>query len=522
MNPCWLRKTFWRACLCSLALACSVRATPQSDDDCWSKDAIASKDSRLDPIRETMKRRIVDGSGGSVAVAVALDGKIIWEEACGFADREHLVGATPDTLYDVGSISKTFTATGLMTLVEKHLVDLSRPANDYLGGVKLTGLGGDASRATVRLVMQHRAGLPQHYQFIYESEAYRRPTMEETLSRYGIIVRPPGEAYHYANMDYGVVEYILSQVSGLSYENFMKRDVFVPLGLTHTSVGLPPELKAVAAALYNHGKRLPFMDFDQRGAGYIYSSAHDLVRFGMFHLKEHLPAQRQVLKDSTIDSMVSDAVPVDPMEDVGLYGLGWGIRPNEYGPGLTRVRHLGGMPGSSAALVLIPSRRIAVAVVANSEDEETFNLSDEIVMALVPDHAAQRSKQLAQTTSSPGAFLPTIDYVGTWKGSVKTWTGELPIRMEIKPGGDIHVQLADQLETLLDKVVFSNGNLTGSFQGTIPTPDADRERHTVLLDQLVLRGNTLSGAALAEAESRYGHHYGLPSWIKLVRQVQGN
>ena len=451
------------------------------------------------------------GGAASITVAVAVDGVIIWDQACGWADRERLIHATSDTLYDVGSISKTFTATGLMVLVDRGLVDLSHPANDYLGRVKLSGLGGDASKATVRLVMQHRAGLPLHYQFISENEPYRRPSMEETLFRYGIIVRPPGEAYNYANMDYGIIEYILSQVSGLSYEDFMRREVFGPLGLFHTSVGPVPELREQTSVLYDHGKRIPYIDFDQRGAGYIYSSAIDLVRFGMFHLKAHLADQRQVLKDTAIDTMVSDSVPVNPSaKDAGNYGLGWGIYPNRYGPGLTRVRHLGGMTGATAALVLVPAKNVAVAVMANSSTDETFSLSDEIVAAVIPGS----QNPVPKKPSPPPPFRPTSELVGTWKGVVKTWNSELPIQLEIRTDGDVHVKLADQLETVLDKIEFTEGELSGSFQGTIPTEDANRDRHTIALDRLVLRGDTLSGTVLAVAEG----HYALPSWIKVVRQ----
>jgi CubicO group peptidase (beta-lactamase class C family) len=362
--------------------------------------------------------------------------------------------------------------------------------------------------------MQHRAGLPLHWQFIYEYEPYQRPTMEETIFRYGIVVRPPGEAFNYANLDYGVIEYLIERMSGLSYEDFMRREVFVPLGLPHTAVGPTPDLRDVTAALYDRGKRLPFMDFDQRGAGYVYSSAHDLVRFGMFHLKEHLADQGQILKDSTIDAMASDAVPTGVGNDSALYGLGWGIHPNEFGPGIKCVRHLGGMPGGTAALKLIPSKRIVVVVLANSNRTTTESLSDDIVATLIPEYRVQRAKQASEAPPSAVPFRPTAELVGAWKGVVKTWSSELPVLMEIKPDGDIHIKLSDQLPTLLDNVTFSDGELNGSFQGTIPTEDANRDRHSILLNRLVLRGDTLAGAAIADA----GNHYGLPSYITLVRQ----
>jgi CubicO group peptidase (beta-lactamase class C family) len=502
----------------TMSLAWPAQSEQQSSDDCWSKNTGTLRDSRFDAIREKMKQQIVEYSTPSMAVAVAIDGKIVWEEACGWADKERRLRATPASLYDVGSISKTFTATGVMTQVQLGLIDLNKPANDYLGRAPLIAFVGDASQATVKLVMQHRAGLPQHANFFYENEAYRRPTMEETLHRYGIIVRPPGEAFMYANMDYGVIEYIISRVSGLTYEDFMRREVFVPLGLIHTAVGPVPELRDSTVALYSHGQRVPYMDLDQRGAGYIYSSAHDLVRFDMFHLKDHLPDQRQILKDSSIDTMVNEALPTDSGNDPGLYGLAWDIHPNKYGAGLTSVRHTGGMLGAAAVLELIPSKHIAIAVLTNSRDAKAVTLSEDIVAALIPSYAKQRSTEPApETPPSRPPFRPSPELVGIWKGIVKTWSGELPIRLDIRPDGDIHVKFADQLEGLLTRIEIDPRGLSGSFPGYIPTEDADRDRHTsVFLDYLVLRGDTMTGAALADG----GSHYALPSWIKLTRELE--
>jgi CubicO group peptidase (beta-lactamase class C family) len=484
------------------------------EDDCWSAGAGALNDVRFDPIREKMRQKIVGGAAPSFAIAVAVEGKVVWQAACGWADRERLLRATPDTVYPVASISKTFTATGLMVLVERGMVDLSRPANDYLGRAKLTAFVGDAQAATVRLVMQHRAGLPLHSQFFYEGQEPRRPTMDETIRRYGIIVRTPGEAFNYANLDYGIIEQIIAHTSGSSYEDFMHKEVFVPLGLNHTAAGPAPELRAATAALYaGDGKRLPYIDLDQRGAGIIYASINDLLRFGMFHLKEHLPQQRRILKDSTIDSMVTDAA--DQGDPTAAYGLGWAVIFNKFGAGVTEIRHSGAMPGASTVLRLVPSKRIAVAVLSNSFNGTNFELSEDIFAALLPEYAAQRAKRQAtpQPPGTPTPFKPPAELVGTWHGILKTWSSEMAVRMDVRPDGDIHIKLGDQLETLVNNARFSNNEFGGRFSGTIPTEDANRERHIIALNRLVLRGDTLSGAAIAVADN-----YSLPSWIKLVRQ----
>ncbi len=268
----------------------------------------------------------------------------------------------------------------------------------------MTGLDGDASAATVKLVLQHRAGLPVHGNAILPDEASRRPTLDETITRYGIIVRPPGEAYNYSNLGYGIIERVIERTSGLSFADFMQREVFQPLGLSHTSVGPNPVLSQETAIGYDpNGKRLGHIDTDARGAGYIYSSVHDLVRFGMFRLKDHLADQRQILSDSVIDRMASEAMPTGKAgSETYEYGLGWNITRHSLGSGLTIVGHTGGGWG---VLWLVPAKRIAVAVLANSFPRAgTEPLALEILRLLIPELSTPLAKSDA---SSPPSSAPT-------------------------------------------------------------------------------------------------------------------
>ena len=151
---------------------------------------------KFDAVREFIRRQMVETSTPSIAVAVARDGKIIWEEGFGWADREQRIAGDEHTQYSMASISKPFTATGLMMLVQAGKIDLDRPVNDYLGDAKLRARVGDAAQATVRRVASHTSGLPLHYQFFYVDEPYRRPSMDETILRYGNLVTVPGEQFH--------------------------------------------------------------------------------------------------------------------------------------------------------------------------------------------------------------------------------------------------------------------------------------------------------------------------------------
>jgi CubicO group peptidase (beta-lactamase class C family) len=156
--------------LCSCLLILVICGEMEAGDDIFS------------PVRAKILESLEKTKVASIAVAVAKDGKIIWEEGFGHANLEKKVKASPGTMYSLASISKPITATGLMILVERGLVELDKPANFYLGEGKLTAYEGQASDATVRRVLSHTAGLPMHWNFFFANEPYRRPM---TLSASG-------------------------------------------------------------------------------------------------------------------------------------------------------------------------------------------------------------------------------------------------------------------------------------------------------------------------------------------------
>lgn len=444
----------------------------------------------------------------SISVAVAKDGRIIWEEAFGWANREERIKATPHTMYSLASISKPITATGLMILLERGLIDLNLPANNYLGPAKLVGYEGKASDATVSRILHHTSGLPLHWNFFFENEPYRRPSMDETIRRYGILVAEPGEVYQYSNLGYGILDYIISRVSGKSYEEFMKAEVFVPLGMTHTSIQIGPGLEDYAAQRYSPEQTpYAFYDFDHRGASAVFSSAHDLVQFGMFHLKNHLSNQEVILKDETIERMQQE---VDPKLPDMLYRLGWRVEDNDYG--YRSVSHKGGMEGVSTSLKLIPSENLAVVVLCNGRHGKIYELENEIIAALLPKFARNfMAKEKKSKDKKPERFSPPSSILGNWTGKIKTYSGIMPIEFVFQNDGDVHVKIKNQFETLLNNVSFKDQFLTGNSYGEIETEDARRNPHKLYF-VMKLRGKRLSGYVCAVPAG------GLSSYIYLERK----
>jgi CubicO group peptidase (beta-lactamase class C family) len=429
----------------------------------------------LDSLRPVIRQMMENAHAPSIAVAVAQHGKILWEEGFGLADIGHRIPATSNTLYSMASISKPITATGLMTLVQRGTIALDHPANDYLGRGKITGYADDAGGATVERVMSHTAGLPLHYRFFYEGGDEARPSMDDAIARYAIVVYPPGRVYNYANLDYGIVEQMIAHTSHESYETYMHRAVFTPLGMKRTAIGTGRGLTDAAVRYDDSLKAVAFYDFDHRGASAVWTTAHELLRFGMFHLRDHLPDEKPILADSTILAMEHARTPGDTAHG---YGLGWGLDDDH---GYRRVSHTGGMPGVATRLDLYPSEDLAVVVLENQSSPLPTQIASAIENVLLRGRGeALAADRAAQQGRPRPVFAAPTELVGDWAGTLRTYQGTVPLTIRVK-SDEILVRLGgpDALWSFVNRASFQDQLLAGQFLGTIPTADAQRHPHNV-------------------------------------------
>jgi len=464
------------------------------------------------PVAEKIRRALVDSAAPSIAVAVAKNGRIIWEEGFGWANREAKIPATEHTVYSLASISKPITTTGLMVLVERGLIDLDRQINEYLGAVRIEARVGDAADATVRRAANHTAGLPLHYSYWHADELGARPSIDETIGRYGNLITAPGERWLYSNLGYAMLAEVIARVSRQSFAEFMRTQVFLPLGLTNTTVSLGPGPEPRQAIRYQaNGSPWPFYLSDHPGGGSTTSSAHDLVRFGMFHLKNHLPDQQPILSDRSIDRMRDSSVVTGRTDHYARYALGWATSSTSLGHQM--VSHSGTIGGASTYLDLLPAANVAVVVLGNGDNAVPAMIRREILIALGYE---RRDVNPAPPAASP--FQPPADLIGTWRGTVHTYRGQRPLRLTIEATGLARAQLGGQSETVVQGAGFRNGFFRGRMAGDVGTPDAGRRSYDLRFD-VKLRGNVLNGGLIATSpwpgRDRLGN--ALTHWVELRR-----
>lgn len=488
-------------------------------------NSTSAADDPLDDVRTMIREAVKNENLPSLAVAVVQDGKIRWQEGFGLADREKKIEATPDTMYSLASISKPITATGLMLLVSQQKLKLDDRANDHLGDARLTGPGDRGGEATIRQVANHSSGLPLHYQFFYEDQSHPVPDRDESIRRYGVLVTPPGEVYQYANLGYGILDHIIHRKSGMPYAEFMQQHVFSPLGMKNTSVHAPDNGTPLEVAVrYDpSGQPIPYYLFDHDGASAVYSSAHDLARFALFHMNSPLEDQQALFEDTLVDAM---QVPTAAMDADSGYGVGWRIDENQHGYRV--VSHTGGMPGVRTKLAMIPSEKIAVIALTNTRSDLPFRVVSEAFAALLPDYgkAKRRAERKDPVEQPPAQFTPGKELAGFWQGEVFTHEGTRQMSLWIQPDGDIHAQLGTRLKALVNDVRFEQGFLWGRFEGNLDTTDTDRAPYHVHLrlrmEEKNLAGN-LSAISISRSSPEEDHlpkhsHYAVSHRVSLQRR----
>jgi CubicO group peptidase (beta-lactamase class C family) len=460
-------------------------------------------------IRAVMARDSLPG----LTIAVVRGDSILWEEGFGWADREKRVPATPETPFYLASLSKTITATALMILREQGRLDIDRPTNDYLHGSKLWSPGYDASAATVRRVMNHTAGLTTYDAGCPAQLPHCKVlTFDETLARYGVLVWPPGGRFDYSNLGYLILGHVVANAAGQDFGAFLREQIFRPLGMQRSSLGVDPALEPQTAVQY-HPVYGPLENFHAipSGASTIYSSAHDLARFAQLHLKTHPAGARGILSDAAIDTMQSFTVSADGGQ---RYGLGWWIQDDRYG--YRSLLAQGGNPSSSAWLRILPSERIAVAVLANQGVGSPGDVIDAVLDAMLPRYATLRAAPPSPSVASNAPAKTTLDtaFVGNWSGYAR-WEGrDLSLAFSISDSGAARGTVA--AHPTAGRARLGRTLFVITVGGDLETADTTGGRRVSFY--LLPRDGRLSGTVTTPAPSASSLQGRVSYWVELKKQ----
>ena len=263
------------------------------------------------------------------AIAIIDDGELVLQKAYGYSDMAKDEKTTTQTGFNIGSISKTFAAWGIMKLVEEGKIDLDAPAETYLTRWKLPESDFDPRKVTVRRLLSHTAGLSLHgYPGWTKND--RLSTIEESLDgrnngpgRVEMIMEP-GTQWKYSGGGYTILQLIVEEVTGQKFDDYMQVQILNPLGMKSSSYKIDKTILANSSLEYdNFGEQIDFELFTAQAAAGLHTTIEDFTRFAyasLFDYKDN-KTYNNILKQKTIAEMLEPAVASN-----GSYGLGYQVQ----------------------------------------------------------------------------------------------------------------------------------------------------------------------------------------------------
>jgi len=305
------------------------------------------------------------GKHPGATVAVIKNGAVVFERNYGLANLETGEKVAAQTNFRLASVTKQFTAMAITILDQRKALSIDDPIVRYL-----PELAQVAPAVTVRHLLTHTSGLPE-YESLLPKDVPRQVVDRDVL---GLIAKQklhvtPGTHYRYNNSGYALLALIVERASKLSYPEFLRRNIFQPLGMTTSSAYEPSATIPHRAYGYSGGGE-QFARADQNrmtavlGDGGVYSSAHDLARW-IDALDRSTLIDKKRLAEATSALVVTDEPDIS-------YGFGFRISAQR---GEKQVFHTGTTSGFKNAMVWVPSRKLAVIVLTNRREGEPLKLA---------------------------------------------------------------------------------------------------------------------------------------------------
>ncbi len=365
----------------------------------------------------------------AISAAIVHDQELVWSGAVGMADIGEGRPATSKTLYSICSISKLFTSVATMQLRDQGKLRLADPVGKHLSFFSVKQKFEDSTPVTIESLLTHSGGMPREADYPYWSGPdFVFPTKDEVIARLSDqeTIYSAQTAYQYSNLGLSLMGYVVEEVSGVPYEEYVRQHILNPLGMSDTYPEMPEQhiggqLAKGYGSMTRQGGRNEAAFFQAKGiapaAGYA-STVDDLAKFAMWQFR--LRGDREeVLHGYTLAEMqrVHFATP----GSTTMRGLGFSVSARD---DKTFVGHGGSCPGFRTQLSMQNEDKIAVVSMVNATENAGKYLNgiyDLVAPALIAEAKKEKAEKAEKADPKSEEVVPEVDYakyIGTYSGGL--------------------------------------------------------------------------------------------------------
>lgn len=332
---------------------------------------------RIDDFMNNLHKRY--GFNGNVLVAKK--GKIIYQNAIGWADYLHRDSLKIESVFELASVSKPLTATAIMQLVEKGKIKLNQDVRDFFPNFPYQGV-------TVNLLLIHRSGLMNYVYFVDKLWKAAKKDERKGITNMDVMeliaehkpssYTKPNQRFHYNNSNYMILAAIIEKVSGKQYAQYMKENIFIPAGMKNSNVYSKAVYEKIPVDVIGHDRTWRysvvqnFLDGPVGDKG-VYSTVHDLFLF------DRALKKGKLLKKTTLDSMYRGRNEM--VRGHFNYGYGWRLFE---GDGQLVVYHTGWWHGFRHIYLRDLKSDVTIVLLSNLTNGSLLKLDDLYRLAGMP------------------------------------------------------------------------------------------------------------------------------------------
>jgi D-alanyl-D-alanine carboxypeptidase len=365
-----------------------------------SAQTTADNSSQVDAL---MSRWSHGNTPGAVIIAIR-DGRVLHEKGYGMANVATKEPINSNTVLDIASLSKQFTAMAVMILVERGKLHYTDTLSRFFPEFHF-----DAQRITIKQLLNHTSGILDYSLVWGESKQLKGNVPRDSANVVRFVARqeqlrfPPGQRWEYSNSNYVILAQIVSRVSGESFPQFVQNNIFQPLGMNDSFVYEKNQRTREGLATGYVSQGAGFKPADRNRENYVYgdgqvnSTGQDMAKWDQSLYTERL-VKASTLREAFAPGQLNDGTQVN-------YGFGWGLGRFH---GLTFVAHGGETDGFAAQITRFPEQHLTVILLSNCEQFTTPHVVANEIAGIY----------LAATLKSPAAvqLAPQLlsDYVGRY------------------------------------------------------------------------------------------------------------
>jgi len=293
------------------------------------------------------------------STAIIKGDSIIWKKSFGYADKANNIPMTENTVVNIGSVTKTFTALSIMQLRENNKIDIDQPLQKYFPSFKPKTNHVDLKLVTPKTVLMHCSGI--------QNDIFKNA--ELSVGKYTDVVNyindtylmyPPGVVSLYSNSGYNILGHTIKYLTKQDYKDYIKTHILYLLGMYNT--GFSTDSLKNKTKIYSKGKEVTEYPLRDIASGGIYSNISDMSKYASALIEAYQGKDSTIIKQKAIQQMFSlqnDKLLIETNKK----GLGWFMFKND---SALAVFHSGSAGIAHAKLLIIPEKEIAIVVLTNS------------------------------------------------------------------------------------------------------------------------------------------------------------